>query len=217
MLNRDTLLYQTSTPKKSAEPVGQLEPTFYKKASIAISPKTMTLLILPPESENYILSGDEIGVFDSEGNLAGAYVYEGSLSGIMIYGDDEETSEKDGLDENEPFFIRIWNKETNTEKWAELNFEEGSQEFKTDALAVASLNILEAPGLNSQELKYITKVFPNPASNSIVIELNIPTSQLQKTKLKIYSSKGQLVFEKEITTSQSKVMTANWSLSLIHI
>ena len=61
---------------------------------------------------------DEIAVFDAEGVLVGAMPYQESHMVIPIYGNDELTTKKDGLNKDEAFQLVLWL--TNTKRRLKL-------------------------------------------------------------------------------------------------
>ncbi|MES2764871.1 MAG: hypothetical protein V4642_03315, partial [Bacteroidota bacterium] len=51
--------------------------------------------------------GDEIGVF-ANGKCVGASVWEGKTTAITVWGDDDQTQEKDGINPGEQMEVRVW-------------------------------------------------------------------------------------------------------------
>jgi len=62
-----------------------------------------------------ISEGSELAVFTEDGLCVGAVVWNGEPTGFPIWGDDSQTSEKDGLVEGDSLFYRIWNEDSKTE------------------------------------------------------------------------------------------------------
>ena len=65
-------------------------------------------LVLPEYAwVNKPLPGDEIAVYDTRGLLVGAMPFENNLV-IPVYGNDELSQVKDGLNNGELFSLSIW-------------------------------------------------------------------------------------------------------------
>jgi len=56
-----------------------------------------------------IQSGDEIAVFDGEGQCVGAVQWTGKDVALTVWGTNEVTPEKDGLARGETMHFRVWN------------------------------------------------------------------------------------------------------------
>ena len=69
----------------------------------------MTLGI-PEDGENRPDIGDEIVIYGQDGLLVGHGYYNSGSTAISIWGDDLLTDEKDGLDVDEEFTIKLWRK-----------------------------------------------------------------------------------------------------------
>ena len=60
--------------------------------------------------------GDEVGVFTEDGLCVGAIVYTANEAlSITIWGNNEQTQEKDGMEFNDSLFYRVWIQSTNVE------------------------------------------------------------------------------------------------------
>jgi len=93
--------------------------------NITHTDNNMTLGIM--HSGLNLSNGDEIGIYNTWGLLVGASVANGNFSAIATWGDDELTSDVDGLLNGEEFEIRVWNHKTDKEysivvtEWIENN------------------------------------------------------------------------------------------------
>lgn len=70
-------------------------------------------IILPDTSsivfgDRLIQQGDEIAVFDAEGYCVGTARWTGEHISLTVWGTDEVTSEKDGLEMGETMHFRLW-------------------------------------------------------------------------------------------------------------
>jgi hypothetical protein len=62
-----------------------------------------------------LASGDEIGAFTPDGLCVGAVVWNGANAVITVWGDNDQTSEVDGIRSGEQVSYHIWQQSTNTE------------------------------------------------------------------------------------------------------
>ena len=82
--------------------------------------------------------GDEVGVFSQAGELFGSSVFAGGNMAITLWGDDEYSSETDGLIADEQFTVRIWNSENQSESEVLIeHWIEGDATYETTKIAVA--------------------------------------------------------------------------------
>jgi hypothetical protein len=96
--------------------------------------------IEPTIGERDFIAGDAIGVFftdDYDELVCGGYgVWNGGDLGITVYGDDPATEEKDGFDENEPFFLKVWDSMDGEQYDAEFTIRDGDPtSFQEDGLS----------------------------------------------------------------------------------
>ncbi len=59
--------------------------------------------------------GDEIGVFTPDSLCVGAVVWENNSAALTVWGNNEFTEEKDGIEPGEQMHFRIWKKDLHTE------------------------------------------------------------------------------------------------------
>jgi hypothetical protein len=83
--------------------------------------------------------GDEIGIF-ANGKCVGASVWEGKNTAITVWGDDDQTQEKDGINPGEQMEIRVWKKSSNSEISAK------AVQFKSGA-GLKATNLFEADAI----------------------------------------------------------------------
>lgn len=86
-----------------------------------------------------IAQGDEIGVFSPAGLCAGAAVWTGGNIGLVVWGDNQFTSEIDGMRTGEAMTFRLWQKQSNREfTTVAAVFSSGSGVFAPNGLSVIS-------------------------------------------------------------------------------
>lgn len=137
--------------------------------------------------------GDEIGAFNSNGRLIGAAVFIGGNSALSIWGDDETTTNKDGLESGRRFELRVWNKSNNTEELIVVtSWLEGNDIYKVDGISV--INELNIKSLSIADgVNMLGQNTPNPANTTTKINYSIVSSTY--VKMVLFSSDGKLIKE----------------------
>lgn len=131
--------------------------------------------------------GDEIAAYDVDGNMVSSIVYIGHHTGLALWGDDEYTTEKEGLSKGEVFNLKWWKKSSNELIALNMNsFERGSSNYFKDGLTVIS-NISVNEKL-VQEMELFQNV-PNPVVDFTEISFYLPSSS--KLTLSLHNSLGQ--------------------------
>ena len=95
--------------------------------------------ITPTVAGAPLATGDEIAVFTSDGICAGTERWAGDNLALAVWGDDEMTPEKDGLEDEEPFSIRVWDSSEQIEYGGEtgsvqVTYDDGQPHYRTDGL-----------------------------------------------------------------------------------
>ena len=134
-----------------------------------------TLLILGSAWETSPELGDEIAVYDSERNLVSSVAWrpeQEGHSGMAIWGDDETTSEKEGMLNGETFSIVLFDKSEDVITELEVNrWEKGDNVFSKDGISVIS-SISTSTEIE-QELELYQNV-PNPVMDNTSISFYLP-------------------------------------------
>jgi hypothetical protein len=139
-------------------------------------------------------SGDEVGIYNSNGNLIGSGAVYNGIAAITIWGDNSVTSTIDGATTNELLTAKVYNSKANSLKDLSLaNIQEITQGLEQDALYYSSNAIYFAKAIanNQFDLGMYIKNIPNPATGSTLFEFNLP--QEGTAEIAIYSSTGELV------------------------
>ena len=98
--------------------------------------------------------GDEIAVFDQSGLLVGSQTFKGDNMAVTIWGDDNQTIEKDGMLNSELFHLKLWSSSLNKEfdLYVE-SFLEGNQLYSNNGISIISTMLLD-PIKESKNLIY---------------------------------------------------------------
>jgi len=151
-----------------------------------------TLLILGSAWEVSPELGDEIAVYDSQKNMVASIAWrpeQEGHSGLAIWGDDETTSEKEGMTKGETFSIVLFDK--SEDKMSELTvnrWERGSSTFSKDGVTV--VGSIATSTVLTQELELFQNV-PNPVMDNTSISFYLPNDG--KIKLTVSNTLGQEV------------------------
>ena len=149
-----------------------------------------TLLILGSAWETSPEIGDEIAVYDSERNLVSSVAWrpeQEGHSGMAIWGDDETTSEKEGMLNGETFSIVLFDKSEDITTELEVNgWEKGNDVFSKDGISVISS--ISTSTVIEQELELYQNV-PNPVMDNTSISFYLPEDG--NAKLTVSNTLGQ--------------------------
>jgi hypothetical protein len=129
----------------------------------------------------------EIGVFSEEGLLVGSGVLNDSFTAIAVWGDDNMTTEKDGLLPGEKFILKIWDgiKELYV---SEITWDSGNCYYQPDGVSVVrSITISEE---NNKEGFRLFQNNPNPFKSGTEIRFYLPNEGT--IILSIYNIIGEL-------------------------
>ena len=149
-----------------------------------------TVLILDAAWESTPEIGDEIGAYDSKGNMVGSVALQEGHNAIAIWGDDEYTQEKEGLVNGEVFTLVLYNQAR--DKLSELKVSEwelGNDVFAKDGMSVIA-GIQQQEQI-AQELELFQNV-PNPVRSNTEISFYLP--EATKAKLCLTNTLGQEVY-----------------------
>jgi len=148
-----------------------------------------TVLVLESAWDEDIREGDELAAYDKDGNMVGSVALQQGHNSIAVWGDDEYTEEKEGLETGELFSLVLY-KESSDEmvslKIAE--FERGSNAFIKDGMTVIAGFQQEA--VITQEMELFQNV-PNPVRSNTEIGFFLPEDT--KATITLTNSIGQEV------------------------
>jgi hypothetical protein len=151
-----------------------------------------TLLILGSAWEVSPELGDEIAVYDSEKNMVASVAWipeQEGHSGLAIWGDDETTSEKEGMTKGETFSVVLFDKSEDKMTALKINrWERGDNVFAKDGVSV--VGSITTTAIITQEMELFQNV-PNPVMDITSISFYLPNDG--KIKLTVSNTLGQEV------------------------
>ena len=141
-----------------------------------------------PESSLNVEVDDELAVFDQSGNIVGVSKLQSGNNYIVVWGDDEETIDKDGLLVGEEMTFQLWKKQENKIFRIIPNWSEGDDSFTVNGINIAESIIVEISNTEITSMNY----FPNPASSLVNLEFSLENDS--KLDICLVDNLGKLVF-----------------------
>ena len=149
-----------------------------------------TLLILGSAWEVSPELGDEIAVYDSKDNMVASVAWvpeQEGHSGLAIWGDDETTSEKEGMTKGETFRIVLFDKSEDKISDVKVNrWERGDNVFIKDGVSV--VGAVEITSVVTQSMELFQNV-PNPVIDKTSISFYLPEDA--NVRLTVSNTLGQ--------------------------
>ena len=139
--------------------------------------------------------GDEVGVFNQNGDLVGSGVYDNDNMAISLWGDNETTKQTNGLANKEVYTLQLWNSLSGlTETLVVTEWVEGNGTYSENDIAiVGKLAVVEESGLSLNN-------YPNPFKDVTTIEFSIPEDG--KVRVELFNSNGkrlQVITDRDYT------------------
>jgi len=106
--------------------------------------------------EREILNGDIIGVFFRDGSeyKCGGYCsWIGQNTAITVWGDNDQTTEKDGFAEDEDYLFRVWDSRAGEEYLALVTMDSGPDYYENNAISIISTFIV--PEIETHDISLI--------------------------------------------------------------
>lgn len=151
--------------------------------STAMNTGNNHILAIPAEAwQTNPTVGDEIAAFSENGTLIGAGTYQGGNFVLTLWGNDELTSDVDGLMAGETFQVQLWNKESGLSSPIKIeSWQQGSDSYVVNGISVA-----EKVSIISNELA--VECYPNPATDNCTISFSINNGDY--VEVAVYNSLG---------------------------
>ena len=138
--------------------------TSFYSLDVVPNPNNTTLVVI--DENQRLEEDDEILVLDSEMKIVGFGKMKQNKCGILLYGDDSDSSEKDGLEEGEQWKIQVVDGSTGQTKEVKFDLISGSLFYSKDGLNVVASRSSNLTGLSSgNHLDF--KLYPNPSTSKV--------------------------------------------------
>ena len=133
----------------------------------------------------YLLTKDVLKVFDQNNSIVGYSNYRPEGTVITLWGNDETTIEKDGLDVGEEFIISLYRDNSNVrEDIIVKNWKNGEGFYSVNGISI--VGSIEK-GINSKKIIQISDVIGrniNPTSSGVIFYIYDDGSVEKKLKIK---------------------------------
>jgi hypothetical protein len=201
MTNASTFTYPPFA--KSASTGEKSTPAPFKGENVAWNTVVNTgnphMNAIETKAMSELMIGDLIGVFNAENRCVGVteVTNKDENLALVAFGNDEYSTEIDGLEENELMRFKLYRPSTETEYAIEATF---SQEmpnndglFAVNGLSMITDMKLSPTGINENALANIS-IYPNPSTGL----LNISGLEAN-ADIKVTNAQGQVIFQGQIT------------------
>jgi hypothetical protein len=199
LLAATTFTYPANTAPFSKSDIYMPVASYY--AAPASTGNNMTLGIPEKAWDMEINAGDEIGVFNQNGDLVGSGVYDNDHVAISLWGDNDVTDQKDGLADKEGFTLQLWNSQNGaTQTLVVTEWIEGNGTYGENDIAIVGK--LAVVGGNTLTLNN----YPNPFSAVTTVEFSIPEDG--NVRIELFNSVGkrlEVITDREYTAGTHEV------------
>jgi hypothetical protein len=185
----DTLLYPANGVLKAVtgEQISPLPK--YLKPIVSCTGNNASFLL-----EIAAQNGDEVGVYNTIGELIGSGVVNNGIAAITIWGDDQTTDKIEGASEAETLVVKLYDENTETLRNVDLSDIKDLLTNKVfNQLTYSNDELITAKGDIRETEIYNLKIrnFPNPFADNTTIEYSIPATG--NVELNIYDVRGEIV------------------------
>jgi hypothetical protein len=177
---------------------GQTSTTFFKYTSLTGGNHIIGL----PANLNAtiagvaIASGDEIGVFTSDGLCVGATTWTGVATSVVAWADNPQTPNIDGFQSDRPMYFRVYSKKAKKQYFASVEYSQPPNSFQTNGFSLlktlTGTSVVAVENFSNPDDFRLSQNYPNPFNPSTKINFIVPISA--KVSLYVYDLNG-----KEIT------------------
>ncbi len=185
------------------------------------TPTTHNIAILPEASKDFE-PGGLIGAFDQSGNCFGIAVCESETVGLTIFGDDPMTAEKDGFEEGEMMFFKVFNPNqtqsglktlTGLYPIFDTSLPQADSTFTENGLS--AIKSLKTTGIKDfGESPISVSVFPNPSTSVFNIRLSEVS---QDAKWEVVSVHGAAILSGEIQQNLFTIDFSNYPKGIYYL
>lgn len=192
MSEKDTLWIYESYPKSAAN-FHEMATTIHfipEYEGNGVDHININLVGLPV---NILKAGDELAIFDGE-TCVGAVVLKPhhlQTQTISIVASATDNQGIPGFNEGNPFILKLWSSQQNTELILEPEIIKGVSTFTRDESTFASLEKYATTGLNEVSDLILNEIncYPNPFSEEVTIEIKLVTDA--RVQVEVLNQLGQ--------------------------
>ncbi len=164
------------------------------------NPNNATLTIIDTH-QSLLQDGDMVNIYSSDGIWVGSTTFQSMDFSMLIYGNEENSKRKIALENDEAFTLKVIRPTTQQQFEAILNFIEGPETFKSDAMSLATIEKLEP--ISSLLENIIVEAYPNPTTDLFNIHIQSEINQLDKElQLQVFTLDGQLIQQLPFQSNQ---------------
>lgn len=185
--NQDQIYYPTNEFMDRESPGNEVEREIVFLPKATLTGNNMHVVIPEEAWDTSPEPNAEIAAYDANGQLVGSSRYNPN-SVITIWGDDQTTQHKDGLNSKGSFIFKLWQNKT-LQNLEVLDWELGDNTYEANEIHVASKVKLSKPKSGVAVLGS----HPNPAKDET--NISFLTTDQEQVSLKIYSILGHLLEE----------------------
>jgi hypothetical protein len=184
LLSQQVLTYPANAPtSKDLITTSTYNPLYFNEAENTGA--NMSLAIPESAWSFEIRFGDEVAVLNNNELVVGSAVFTGSNMVITMWGNDELSASKDGLNENEAFQLHYYNHITGEKQRMVIReYISGNGLYKKDGIS-------EAGRIETVSEIVFEELFPNPASNYTTIRFY--TAHEEVIGISVYDNAGRLI------------------------
>jgi hypothetical protein len=188
---------------------GLAQPSYY--TGIQKTNSNMTIGLLADAWVDFdIQSGDELAVFDTEGNLVGVSVLEDENNAVVVWADDESSQEKDGMLNGEEFVFELWRESSNKLFDLQMEWKEGTDYYNINGINIASMITVQQKSDNY--LDYVS-CYPNPNAGEFSLEFSLNSDDY--ISISVFNSIGEKVYFLSNQMMEKGVHNLPFSLSYL--
>ncbi|MBI9070628.1 MAG: T9SS type A sorting domain-containing protein [Melioribacteraceae bacterium] len=188
MNSADNLVYPASVMTKSSKPAASVLETEHYVVN-RNSDNSSVLGILESAVSGKLQQGDEVGVFNTKGQLVGSTVFEGGNMGMAVWGV-SSNDDSFGMQVGENYEVRVYQKASKEEIILDgLQYIEGDALYKNNGMSMIG-SVDEFQGSVPTEFGVLQN-YPNPFNPSTTIKFALPKAS--KVNITIFNILGEVV------------------------
>jgi len=165
-----------------------------------------TLVIPAAVAASVLDVGDEVGVFTPGGTLCGAAIFAGSNLAVTVWGDDATTQDvQEGMLPGEAYQIHAWKAASQLQYTTTVTYNGSDGLYQTDDLEVLGAWQLLNTGIDEATDYCDLAVYPNPATEFLVLNLNCAHETAARIELLHADGRLLRVWENHLSAGEQGV------------